>query len=76
MGILVGPKMSCLMGELLLSNVSEVTASRVSGVLWRIVIGLLALLLIAGGGAWLTHAGIDPAQDAQAGLELPQAASE
>lgn len=76
MGILVGPKMSCLMGELLLSNVSEVTASRVSGVLWRIVIGLLALLLIAGGGAWLTHAGIDPTQDAQAGLELPQAASE
>lgn len=53
------------------SNSREIAAPRASGILWRIIIGILALFLLAGGGAWLMHAGIDPSQEAQAAQESP-----
>jgi hypothetical protein len=42
---------------------------RASGILWRIVVGILALVVLAGGGAWLMYAGIDPTLEAKAAQE-------
>ncbi|MFM9847316.1 MAG: hypothetical protein ACKVP3_09150 [Hyphomicrobiaceae bacterium] len=53
-----------------MDNVVEISTRRASGILWRIVIGIVALILIAGGGAWLMHAGIDQSLDAQAASEI------
>ena len=61
-------------GDLHVTNVSDISAPRASAILWRVVIGIVALILIAGGGAWLTHAGIDPSQEAQAASEASTSA--
>jgi hypothetical protein len=52
-----------------LNNPGEIAIPRASGIIWRIVIGILALFLLAGGGAWLMYAGIDPSQEARAAQE-------
>jgi len=54
-----------------LENTRQIAAPRASDILWRIVIGLVALFLMAAGGAWLMHAGIDPTVEAQAADESP-----
>ena len=53
-----------------LDNVREISAPRASGLLWRLVIGIIALILMAGGGAWLMHAGIDQSLEAQAASDI------
>lgn len=58
-----------------MNNQREIATPRASGILWRIVIGLVALFLMTAGGAWLMHAGIDPSLEAQAAAENPAAAS-
>jgi hypothetical protein len=50
--------------------VRDISAPRASGILWRVVIGIVALILFAGGGAWLMHAGIDQSLEAQAAPEI------
>lgn len=49
----------------------EIAPPRASSILWRIVIGLVALFLMTAGGAWLMNAGIDPSLEAQAAGESP-----
>jgi hypothetical protein len=53
-----------------LDNVVEISTRRASGILWRIVIGIVALILMAGGGAWLMHASIDESLEAQAASDI------
>jgi hypothetical protein len=54
-----------------LDNRREIAIPRASGILWRIVIGLVALFVMSAAGAWLMHAGIDPSLEAQAAAENP-----
>lgn len=49
-----------------MSNLRE---KRSSSILWRVVFGIVALIAIAGGGAWLMDAGIDHSLEAQAAEE-------
>ncbi len=53
-----------------LDNVREIATPRASAILWRIVIGIVALILMAGGGAWLMDAGIDRSLEAQAASDI------
>ncbi|HEX6610756.1 MAG TPA: hypothetical protein VF051_08265 [Hyphomicrobiaceae bacterium] len=53
-----------------MDNVREISAPRASGLLWRLVIGIIALILMAGGGAWLMDAGIDQSLEAQAASDI------
>lgn len=53
-----------------MDNVREISAPRASNILWRVVIGIVALILLAGGGAWLMDAGIDQSLEAQAASDI------
>ena len=53
-----------------MDNVRKISAPRASGLLWRLVIGIIALILMAGGGAWLMDAGIDQSLEAQAASDI------
>ena len=53
-----------------MDHVREISTPRASGILWRIVIGILALMLMAGGGAWLMDASIDRSLEAQAASDI------
>lgn len=53
-----------------MDNVREISAPRASSILWRVVIGIVALILLAGGGAWLMDAGIDQSLEAQAASDI------
>lgn len=53
-----------------MDNRREIAAPRARGILWRIVVGIVALILMAGGGAWLMHAGIDQSLEAQAASDI------
>jgi len=57
-----------------LDTTRETAPPRASSIVWRIVIGLVALFVMTAGGAWLMHAGIDPSLEAQAAAENPAAA--
>lgn len=61
--------MCALQGDISLDNTRQIAAPRASDILWRIVIGIVALFLMAAGGAWLMHAGIDQTLEAQAAAE-------
>ena len=53
-----------------MGNGVEIPTRRASGILWRIVIGIVALIVMAGGGALLMHASIDQSLEAQAASDI------
>ena len=59
-----------------MDNVREISRPRASGILWRVIIGIVALILFAGGGAWLMHAGIDQSLEAQAAPDTSTSSTE
>jgi hypothetical protein len=59
-----------------LDNVREISRPRASAILWRVIIGIVALILFAGGGAWLMHAGIDQSLEAQAAPDISTSSTE
>jgi hypothetical protein len=63
------------MGKDRLDNQLDIAAPRASGILWRIVFGLVVLFLMTAGGAWLMDAGIDRSLEAQAAGESGPSAS-
>lgn len=58
-------------GKIGLDTQAYVAVPRARGILWRIVIGLAAVLLMSAIGAWLMDAGIDRSLEAQASADTP-----